>query len=860
MACYAHSVVLFPRKCGMYGEIVSRKFITFFRRTFTMKSSKSKKMLLILVLTFLLSTAQFALGADIPPNDDCSNAQAIGNVTDLVFDTSLATDDGPGHLTVSQNIWYTYTATCTGCVTISLCGSSFDTVMVVYNKYVCYPTPSNIVATSDDFCRRQSEVTFPVITGNQYLIEIGGYNETHFGEGVINIVCNGELSRPANDNCSKAISIVGSVMNLPFDTRCATFDGPNHGCIRNNNIWYHYTATQTGKVTVSLCGSHFDTMLAIYDGYTCYPDESDLIDCNDDDPNCGWQSAITFNAIDGNDYLIEIGGYDTPDVGAGVISIFYGGPVPGPLTNDDCVNATSVGNVTHLEFDTTEATFDGPGHFMTSRNIWYCYTATCTGEVTVDLCGSEFDTKLAIYKGCDCYPSLSDLKISNDDACGQQSRATLTEVTAGEHYLIEVGGYGSNYGKGLMSISCEGEPGPGPCEPSNDNCSDAKPVGNVTNLAFDTTCATFDGPGHYLSSPNIWYLYTAVCTCNVTVSLCGSGYDTKLAVYNGADCYPTAGNLLKYNDDSSCGWQSELIFAATAGNKYLIEVGGFGVKTGQGVLTITSEGAPVPMEFDLGDAPDSTNNAGMKMTAYPLGIQANFPTVFNDGSGTGPYGPIHSKPLAVAHLGKDVTFENEADIGPDQDGGNNIKPQANSADHDKADDGVVFPLNLPNCRWTTLDYNVNVINPGTDLWVNIWFDWNRDGDWDDDSSTNKAMSCSRGLVSEWAVQNQFLYNLSAGLHKITSPAFIPWHPAQEQKEIWMRITLSEQPWKVGSGIIAAGNSGSGPQAGYEIGETEDYYFIPDTVSIECEDINGDGEVNLQDLSAFVANWLANCPQ
>ena len=168
-------------------------------------------------------------------------------------------------------------------------------------------------------------------------------------------------------------------------------------------------------------------MLAIYDGYTCYPDESDLIDCNDDDPNCGWQSAITFNAIDGNDYLIEIGGYDTPDVGAGVISIFYEGPVPGPLTNDDCDNATPVGNVTHLEFDTTEATFDGPGHFMTSRNIWYCYTATCTGEVTVDLCGSEFDTKLAIYKGCDCYPSLSDLKISNDDACAQQSRATLRQ-------------------------------------------------------------------------------------------------------------------------------------------------------------------------------------------------------------------------------------------------------------------------------------------------------------------------------------------------------------------------------------------------------------------------------------------------
>ena len=216
--------------------------------------------------------------------------------------------------------------------------------------------------------------------------------------------------------------------------------------------------------------------------------------------------------------------------------------------------------------------------------------------------------------------------------------------------------------------------------------------------------------------------------------------------------------------------------------------------------------------------------------------------------------------ISVTELRKGVTFESEADIGPDQDGVNNIKPQSNSADHDNADDGVLFPLSLPNCRWSTFGYHVNVINPGTDLWVNVWCDWNRDGDWDDDSNTYPAMSSSKGVVSEWAVQNQYLYNLSAGLHKITTPAFLSWHPAQGKKEIWMRITLSEQPWKGGSGGSSRGNGGSGPQTGYEIGETEDYYFVPDTICTECEDFNGDGVVNLNDLSAFVGNWLANCPQ
>ena len=72
--------------------------------------------------------------------------------------------------------------------------------------------------------------------------------------------------------------------------------------------------------------------------------------------------------------------------------------------NDDCVKAIAVGDVTDLEFNTATATFDGPGHFMYTPNIWYCYTATCTGGATISLAGSSFDTKLAVYAGSGCDP------------------------------------------------------------------------------------------------------------------------------------------------------------------------------------------------------------------------------------------------------------------------------------------------------------------------------------------------------------------------------------------------------------------------------------------------------------------------
>jgi hypothetical protein len=527
--------------------------------------------------------------------------------------------------------------------------------------------------------------------------------------------------------------------------------------------------------------------------------------------------------------------------------------------NNNCPNAMRIGEVIDQVFNTSYATFDGPGHCTRSPNIWYRYTASRTCNVTVSLCGSSYDTALAIYRGSECYPGQHNMIGCNDDACGRQSEITFP-ATAGNEYLIEVGGFGVSIGMGVISISCDVEP---PVNLNNDDCQNAKPIDNVTGMAFDTSEATFDGPGHCLTSPNIWYIYTATCTGEATVSLCGSRYDTKMAVYNGGGCNPSLSRLIECNDDF-CGWQSEVTFEVTAGQQYLIEVGGFGDNAGEGLINVSCEGAAPTSQSDLGDAPDSTNNFGRSMTAYPKGVftgpRAHYPTVYNDGRSTGPFGPIHlNTDRVVAHLGKNITSENEADTGPDADGVNNIRSQANWPDNDNGDDSIVFPVNMPKCRWTTLDYIVNVVNPGRNFYVNVWCDWNRDGDWDDSTFTNPSLACSKGIVSEWAVQNQYLINLPAGLNQITSKAFLSWHPDVGRKEIWMRITLSPKPWTTGSAPGIRGNGGSGPRNGHEFGETEDYYFTPDTSSSICEDYNGDGVINLQDLAVLTADWLENCP-
>jgi len=243
---------------------------------------------------------------------------------------------------------------------------------------------------------------------------------------------------------------------------------------------------------------------------------------------------------------------------------------------------------------------------------------------------------------------------------------------------------------------------------------------------------------------------------------------------------------------------------------------------------VITGGEEARAEHDLGDAPDSTNTFAVPMTAYPkggpLGVKANYPTVF--GVGSPPHGPIHLQPRAVAYLGSAVSLENEADVGPDEDGINNIVPPNDSPDLDKADDGVQVPLVLPHCQQTRFKYKVTVVPLATieppPLYVNVWFDWNRDGDWND------VLDCPDGTkVAEWAVQNQLLQFVTSGTYDVTTPAFTCWHPpgATAQHPIWMRITLSEQQW--GMVLSAARVGGDGPAAGYQFGETEDYYFVPE---------------------------------
>ena len=282
-----------------------------------------------------------------------------------------------------------------------------------------------------------------------------------------------------------------------------------------------------------------------------------------------------------------------------------GGPV-GPA-NDLCVNAASLSGYGSFPFNTTSAATDGPsetlctgsGSSQVYNDVWFTYTACTSGTHTVSTCGSNFDSRIAVY-GAACPGGTANTAIAcNDDSavCGTGSlQSNLTfSATSGQTYRIRLGSYynnmiqGQGYGQGNLVLS-----GPA-CGLLGDACAGPIALTGYGATAFTTVGATTDGTapsscgtGGQIGN-DIWFTYTACVSGSHTVDTCAGGnYDSTLVLYTGACGALTQAGC---NDDTTgCGagsLSSRIIWTATAGTQYRIRLGGYQGATGSGTLTLS---------------------------------------------------------------------------------------------------------------------------------------------------------------------------------------------------------------------------------------------------------------------------------
>ncbi|MBK7641438.1 MAG: hypothetical protein IPJ19_00065 [Planctomycetes bacterium] len=391
-----------------------------------------------------------------PSNDNCASAIAISGAGPFNFDTTGATTSAQQSgscPTAGQDIWYAWTAPSSGTATLSLCGSSFDSIIAVYAGAGC--PAAGTAWCNDDSCALQSAVTFPCTAGAVYELQLGGYNANSGpGSFTLNVVGGG----PSNDNCASAIAISGAGPFV-FDTTGATTSAQQSGTCgtAGQDVWYQWTATGTGVATLSLCGTSFDTIAAVYAGAGCPAGGTNW--CNDD--FCAAQSQVSFPCAAGSVFTLQIGGF-TAASGPGSFTL----SVNSAVANDDCATPTAIAGNGVFAFDNTLATTGTQGQaepnclfFATTgfdNDVWFRWTPSSTGNAVFSMCGlSGMDSKIAAYAGSSC-PTPGSVLACNDDSCVLESEVTFP-VTSGSTYLLQLGNFPGALGAaGFFSLDVPG--------------------------------------------------------------------------------------------------------------------------------------------------------------------------------------------------------------------------------------------------------------------------------------------------------------------------------------------------------------------------------------------------------------------
>ncbi len=310
---------------------------------------------------------------------------------------------------------------------------------------------------------------------------------------------------PSNDESENAF-LVGLGSHGLNNTGATTDGFPHAACnIQNghafNDVWYRYTPLCDGTLLVSTCNQvNFDSVIVMYiDNGTNPPINAQQAACNDDSPGCnGFSSYISIAVSAGTPYLIRVGGWSNTSRGTGTLYLGLLSSVP----NDYCSGAYTVGEET-FNFNTNCATTDGVTHTgcqfdgQTYNDVWYRYTASCTGDLTASTCNvADYDTDLAVYVDIGaCPPSNAQLLGCNDDAfgCAGYSSVVTVPVVIGRTYLVRVGGYqAGDVGTGALTISIACAP---PVCPGDANGDSFVTFADITNVLENWGAAYPGGTG-----------------------------------------------------------------------------------------------------------------------------------------------------------------------------------------------------------------------------------------------------------------------------------------------------------------------------------------------------------------------------
>jgi hypothetical protein len=600
-----------------------------------------------------------------------------------------------------RTVWYRWTPSVGGRVTLTPTatgGSYYDFphVTVYTGTSLTSLTRVPVEAAPNQNWPQPAPFRFRVDPGVTYSIQVDGSNPTPGAPegGPFTL----QWTTLAGDYFSAPVPLAGARGTVHVNNALATREPAEPTHAQNaggHSLWFSWTPSVGGTVSIDTAGSTFDTLLAVYTGTAL--GGLTQVAASDDAPGLA-TSALTFSAVAGTTYRIAVDGYsgaagdavlnwstagaatDTTPPTVALTAPAAGAYVGGQISvSADASDDTAVAQVeffadgASLGVDTTapySVLWQTSGHAAGAAVLTARATDTA-GNVATSPAGSVTVDNVAPTASITSRPTSPNPSAtatfaftSNESGATFQCHldtdawaACTSPVTytppAGDHWFYvraidRAGNVGTYDYHNWMQV--------GP--PANDNFAAAQVLtGSSGSVSGTTQNATKEAgePNHAgnAGGHSIWYRWTAPAAGTVTLTTAGSSFNTLLAVYTGSAV--NALTRLAQNDDVSRNDRSSrLTFNATSGTTYRIAVDGYGGAVGSVTLNWSGPAAAVDTT-----PPDTTITAGPR----PRRASASRPPRRGRRSSAGwtaPRGPRAHRPRRTAGSGKAHTRSTSA--------------------------------------------------------------------------------------------------------------------------------------------------------------------------------------------------------
>ena len=499
------------------------------------------------VRVYTTTPGNFTLCVSAPqPNDDCANATNIGNYdpadcpANATTGTTLgATPSGGSCATSANDVWYYFYSNSSLFSNISLAVGSASGLGIEVFSASCGGTSI--------YCASGTSHTVPVTPNQYYYMRVFSTTPGDF------TVCVSNIVQPGNDECAGSTYLGGAQAFgscTPTDGTTIGASASGGGCSATaNDVWYYVYASSSASTFVDLVpgtASGMGIEVFLYDGCV---------------------SPTSIYCASGNNHTVAM----TPGV-LHTIRVFTTSPgsfsicVSAPQPNDDCANATNIGNYDPADCPTNAstgttlgATPSGGSCGASNKDVWYYFYSNTSLFSNVSLAAGT-----ASGLGIEVFST----------SCGGTSiycasgTSHAVPVIPAQYYYMRV--FSTTPGDFSVCVS-------NIVQPSNDECAGstylggAQAFGSCTSTAGTTIGASASGGGCSATANDVWYYVYASSSANTFVDLLpgtAAGMGIEVFLYDGC-VSPTSIYCASGNNHVVAMSPSQLygirVFTATSG-------------------------------------------------------------------------------------------------------------------------------------------------------------------------------------------------------------------------------------------------------------------------------------------------------